>query len=233
MNLLSNKKIYSTLLAGLLLSTAHITESLASPAISNKITGLYSTGVDNNGTVRPTNTGLLDLHYTIVDSINFKLNDARWGYPWLANTATAGWLAPFYKSNSQWSFTTGTYQIQTTFTIADDEDPLTASFSAKVAADNSVSQILLNGHKIGSALSGLNVFDTISANQYFQKGVNVLQFDLYNAYCGGCQNPAGLIVDFQTSSISKVAAVPEPETYALMLAGLGLVGVSTRRRQFI
>ncbi len=28
-----------------------------------------------------------------------------------------------------------------------------------------------------------------------------------------------------------VAAVPEPETYALMLAGLGLIGFSARRRQ--
>ncbi|MGB4812974.1 MAG: FxDxF family PEP-CTERM protein [Methylophilaceae bacterium] len=33
-----------------------------------------------------------------------------------------------------------------------------------------------------------------------------------------------------TGGIS-VAAVPEPETYALMLAGLGLIGFSARRRQ--
>jgi len=32
-------------------------------------------------------------------------------------------------------------------------------------------------------------------------------------------------------NLSEVAPVPEPETYALMLAGLGLVGVVARRRK--
>jgi hypothetical protein len=30
---------------------------------------------------------------------------------------------------------------------------------------------------------------------------------------------------------SQVAAVPEPETYAMMLAGLGLIGFAARRRK--
>jgi hypothetical protein len=29
----------------------------------------------------------------------------------------------------------------------------------------------------------------------------------------------------------EVAAIPEPETYALMLAGLGLIGAAARRRR--
>lgn len=33
------------------------------------------------------------------------------------------------------------------------------------------------------------------------------------------------------SSIYTAAPVPEPETYALMLAGLGLVGFAVRRRK--
>ena len=37
--------------------------------------------------------------------------------------------------------------------------------------------------------------------------------------------------DMVTASGTAVAAVPEPETYALLVAGLGLVGFSARRRQ--
>ena len=42
------------------------------------------------------------------------------------------------------------------------------------------------------------------------------------------QPPAGLRVEFSTSTI---AAVPEPETYAMLIAGLGLVGFAARRRK--
>jgi hypothetical protein len=36
--------------------------------------------------------------------------------------------------------------------------------------------------------------------------------------------------DFAPTANISVAVVPEPETYALMLAGLGAVGVVARRR---
>jgi hypothetical protein len=34
-----------------------------------------------------------------------------------------------------------------------------------------------------------------------------------------------------TTTLYSLAPVPEPETYALLIAGLGLVGFSARRRQ--
>ncbi len=49
---------------------------------------------------------------------------------------------------------------------------------------------------------------------------------------GGVVDTANNTITVTTNSLSpfSVAAVPEPETYALMLAGLGLVGFAARRR---
>jgi hypothetical protein len=44
-------------------------------------------------------------------------------------------------------------------------------------------------------------------------------------------NQYGNYTTFTTDAVSAVAAVPEPETYAMMLAGLGVVGFIARRRR--
>jgi len=51
--------------------------------------------------------------------------------------------------------------------------------------------------------------------------------------CGDTVEPTTYIQAFRVGNVnlSEVAPVPEPETYALMLAGLGLVGVVARRRK--
>lgn len=41
----------------------------------------------------------------------------------------------------------------------------------------------------------------------------------------------GVFTDFPDTGVSALAAVPEPEAYALMLAGLGLVSMAIRRRR--
>jgi len=43
----------------------------------------------------------------------------------------------------------------------------------------------------------------------------------------GAGNPTGLRVEFLSSN---VAAVPEADSYALMMAGLGLMGLVVRRK---
>jgi len=42
---------------------------------------------------------------------------------------------------------------------------------------------------------------------------------------------APLAANLTTASVSSLAAVPEPETYAMFLAGLGLLGAIARRRR--
>jgi hypothetical protein len=41
----------------------------------------------------------------------------------------------------------------------------------------------------------------------------------------------GMEVDHLQYGAGAAAAVPEPETYAMLLAGLGLLGFAARRRQ--
>ena len=52
-----------------------------------------------------------------------------------------------------------------------------------------------------------------------------------NVY-GGLSLPTGSNGSYElTLSIGQTAPVPEPETYAMLLAGLGLLGLAKRRRQ--
>jgi len=48
---------------------------------------------------------------------------------------------------------------------------------------------------------------------------------------GGCGGSAGVCTNQSDYNVVNVTAVPEPETYALMLAGLGAVAFMARRRR--
>ena len=57
-------------------------------------------------------------------------------------------------------------------------------------------------------------------------GNHSVEVQFYNTFC--CGSSIQLGVD---ERISYTSAVPEPETYAMMLAGLGLLGFAARRRK--
>ncbi len=78
------------------------------------------------------------------------------------------------------------------------------------------------GSLVGSWNGGTSLFfiGTNYAGVAASSTLNLYYFDSNNG-----DNTGSILADV------NVTAVPEPETYAMMLAGLGLIGFSTRRRK--
>ena len=83
----------------------------------------------------------------------------------------------------------------------------------------------------------INVFDPAT----IASGDSIFTLRLNNSLDAGFLNPIASVMGHQyiaangdlkvASDGNLILSVPEPETYALMLAGLGLVGFATRRKQ--
>jgi len=111
---------------------------------------------------------------------------------------------------------------------------LSQSFTAVAGATYTLSFDLT--HNPYSHGAGLDVF--VGGNHYsFEGSTPVTNYTFNFTTTGGLQalvfssvggdGYSGAVLD----NVSVTAAVPEPETYAMMLAGLGLVGVIARRRK--
>jgi hypothetical protein len=204
-----------------------IAAALAITAITSaqaaSITGLANTGTGTSGAV--------DSNYSLAGSSTGPVitYDSQWPIsPWLANTDTSKWITPTStqsQSFDAWNDATYTYTLSFDLTGA---NASTAWFTGRVAADNAVT-VKLNDNVIGGA-AGFTDWTSFSAglNSGFVAGTNTLEFVVTNwALSSG--NPTGLRVEFTGSDVA--AAVPEPETYAMLLGGLALMGFVARRRK--
>jgi hypothetical protein len=188
------------------------------------IVGLYSTGVDNAGV--STSGTASDLHwslnggsaYTSATNGTFPIG------PWVPDSTTSRWITP--TTNAADSFdpaTNGTYDYTTSFDLAGISG---ASFAGQFAADNTVLDVLLNGHSLGVSggdFTGWTNFASIAGD--FVVGKNTLEFVVQN-YAQNGGNPSGLNVNITSST---AGAVPEPAAWAMMIIGFFGLGTAVRR----
>lgn len=199
-----------------------------SGAHAASITGLKNTGLGASGSGDSNYVlSAASSDTTITSTVPVITNDNQWPInPWLANSSVSKWITPTASQGQSFdAWNAGTYTYSLSFNLSG-YDATTAAFTGRFAADNIVT-VKLNDAVIGTA-NGFTDWTAFSANSGFVAGNNTLDFVVTNwAQNGG--NPTGLRVEFASSSI--MAAVPEPETYAMLLAGLGLMGLVARRRK--
>lgn len=154
----------------------------------------------------------------------------------------------------------GAYRLLTTFTVANSPTTTSDSIRSVTAngvngfatsvntligaadnlsvASNSVAWAGKTSFKDNPAgLLGFSNAGTLSNNSY-ASGLNFMRIDAaatgvanstYTPYTDG--SPVHVWVDTSDSTLHIAAAVPEPESYAMLLAGLGMIGVIARRRR--
>jgi hypothetical protein len=210
----------------LILATA-LALSAFGAAQAASITGLANTGSATAGSEDSNySISVVEGSTTLSNSNAYVSQDDVWPIgTWLANSADSKWITPGAdqgQTYDQWS--SGVYDYQLTFDLTG-YDATTASFTARLAADNAVT-VILNGVEIATSTS-MSSWTEFLASSGFVSGINTLDFLVTN-WQQDSYNPTGLRVEFTSSSVS---AVPEADTYAMMLAGLGLVGFIARRRK--
>ncbi len=208
--------------------------AIASPMAHAGNIVIYNTGVDVTGTLL--GTGATDSHYTL--TANPAAGGTSTAYvattpnpAWHANTSTSQWINPVVTGSTQPpTVVNGEYDYVTTFSLSG-YDPTTARLSGQLTADDTVSDILINGHSTGqsTASSSYASFAPFSIGSAFSadflQGVNTITFKVQNTGNG----PSGLQV--QIAGTASVPA-PEPASYAAFgFGGLGLLALGLKARK--
>jgi hypothetical protein len=154
-------------------------------------------------------------------------------------TLTPNWTATTGNRVDQLQFA---YMTGTTFSYVDGAGP-DASFATSIGAiDSGYNTTALVTMQWPSANNSPNYFDSADVSSSWSlNGVGVDLFDFTVLATATSTKPSpgfGVISmpgagpsNWVASSATITTPVPEPETYALMMAGLGLVGWAARRRK--
>jgi PEP-CTERM motif len=199
---------------------------------------LFNTGVDALGNALPDGS-LLEFHYSLAvvpgGTTNILVRSSlAGGYPippYLVGDNKSAWIGPNNSLGPDGPLAldgpVGVYDYRTTFDLTG-FNPSTAAISGGWSTDNNGLGINLNGVNTANPGTSDTQFSTglapFSITGGFKPGLNTLDFFVNNG--GG---PTALRVEMTGTA----AAIPEPETYAMLLVGLGLIGFTARRKKDI
>ena len=183
-------------------------------------------GVDNNYTVQYLSGN--------ISTSNLTGNASLITHSSYVTSPVAKWINPQgvpgtpLGTVSEWAYST-TFDLQ-------NADLSSVVINGRWSADNIGLKILVNGIDVGfpavgplvnshaATFTGWTNFNITNSNSVFIGGINTLTFMVKDT---GVQ--MGLIVEF--GQATATAAVPEPSSYAMMVIGLGIIGLIARRRK--
>ena len=174
--------------------------ALSPPTLADVVADLFNTGVSADGT-RLVSPGGADPHYQFVSgpqqpSTSPQAEVESITPPWIADGPNSMWVGV---TNSGFSFAaTGQFVFQTSFTLPANAVPSSAILSFRVAVDNDITDLALNGSSTGISYTGFAFSPTMTidgTNGRFAKGTNTLTFTTVNEDHGGGPNAFGFRVD--------------------------------------
>ncbi len=164
---------------------------------------IFNTGVDDSRVSLP--GGSVDPHYTLVQSAELTLmgpnaivtTDIAAGF-WFAQSETSKWIAP--SANQSYPGASpcnaaGTYVYRTSFDLTG-FDPATATVRGAWGADNSGTDIRLNGASKGITAPSYNPLSPFMITSGFVSGTNTLEFEMLDQGC-----PNGLRVELSGTAV--------------------------------
>ena len=160
----------------------------------------------------------------------------------LANVATGGFesFANLGWNNLQWGSYSGTSSI---VDVAGDQaarvnggDVIWSAFQVTTAGDYELSFDAVGDGYYSLYNASTNVeLDRVFVQQVTETTLQSAAYslntgDVYRLYFGSTVLPPAFSNSLTVDNVTVAAVVPEPETYAMMLAGLGALGLMNRRR---
>ncbi|MCA9214599.1 MAG: lamin tail domain-containing protein, partial [Planctomycetales bacterium] len=131
---------------------------------------------------------------------------------WLPNNENSSWIS--IERNGRRNVDPGQYSFSTDFDLSE-WDASTASVEIRVAVDDALDDVLLNGNSTGISASGFaQMSGPFTVDSGFEPGMNTLTFVFTNG--GETPNPSGLRVEIEGTAVplQRGERIPdEPTTY--------------------